>query len=301
MACLRGMPVLAASVFLGACAGSQIGSPPTQARALTLQVAELQMHLRNDTYRSTAHISPEGGNVFEQALFSFDRMQLARGLEFEKWGDEDIVIEYARARALEKLRRYPDAVAAYARVTSKDAILAREALEARDVMRRFALEGAPADFTDGDPEQDLARVEARIAAWDELIEAYGSTSFGPLAREEAEAWEILRVELYGRFRSADEAVVACNRLIERNRDSKLYAEHLIRLGDLHAAAARRESLVLRTRQDAFDVHSYDRSVGSALAAYELAAEARREGVRRQAQTRIATLLADHEGVRAHVR
>jgi len=195
-----------------------------------------------------------------------------------------------------------DAVARADALTKEmDAILAREALEARDVMRRFALEGAPADFTDGDPEQDLARVEARIAAWDELIEAYGSTSFGPLAREEAEAWEILRVELYGRFRSADEAVVACNRLIERNRDSKLYAEHLIRLGDLHAAAARRESLVLRTRQDAFDVHSYDRSVGSALAAYELAAEARREGVRRQAQTRIATLLADHEGVRAHVR
>jgi tetratricopeptide (TPR) repeat protein len=301
MACLRGMPLVVASVFLGACAGSQIGAPPTQARALTLQVAELQMHLRNDTYRSAAHIGPDGENVFEQALFSFERMQIARNLDYEQWGDEDLVIEYARARALEKLRRYPDAVAAYARVAHKGSVLAKEALEARDVMRRFALEGAPAALESTTPEQDMALVEARIAAWDELIETYGSTSFGPLAREEGEAWEIMRVELFGRFKASDEAIAACNRLIERNRDSKLYAEHLIRLGDLHADSARRESLVLRTQQRTFNAQRYDRSIGAALAAYELAAEARRDGVRRQAQTRISTLLADHEGVRAHVR
>lgn len=259
------------------------------------------MHLRNDTYRSVAHIGPDGENVFEQALFAFERMQTARNLDYDNWGDEDIVIEYARARALEKLRRYPEAVAAYARVAQKGSLLANEALEARDVMRRFALEGAPAERPSSSPEEDLARIEARIAAWDELIETYGSSSFGPLAREEAEAWEILRVELYGRFKSADEAVAACNRLIERNRDSKLYPEHLIRLGDLHAENARRESLVLRTQQRTFDAQRYDRSIGAALAAYELAAEARRDGVRRQAQTRISTLLADHEGVRAHVR
>jgi len=88
-------------------------------------------------------------------------------------------------------------------------------------------------------------------------------------------------------------------LIESNRESKLFAKHLIRLGDLYADAARREQLNARARLSTFDAERYDALLDQAFSAYELAGEDRKSALRREARTRIEALLAYHEEVRNH--
>ena len=138
-------------------------------------------------------------------------------------------------------------------------------------------------------------------AWEKLSFDYRDTSYEPLAREEAEAWSTAQVETVLRLLGVEPAVAACERLIERHRTSKLYARHLIRLGDLYAEAARREFLRHGRLRGRFDPGRYDGFLDHAFAAYELAGEQRRPALSTEAKEKIEALLAVHDGVQARVR
>ncbi len=129
---------------------------------------------------------------------------------------------------------------------------------------------------------------------------FRKTSYEPLALEESEAWAMARVEALLRHRGIESGIEASRRLIEGHRSSKLYASHLIRLGDLYAEAARREHLRRRTDRRGLDTARYDAFLDRAFAAYELAGEQRRPQLRTEAHEKIEALLAVHQG-RAHVR
>jgi len=293
------------SALLGAagCASPRSTAPeiPTagvlpEASSLTRIAAELQMHLRDDTYRQHRARRADGQNVFAVALWELDGLQRARNRRVESFENVDWVIEYARARALERQRRYAEAYEAFGRVAAGGSMLAQSAEESAEVMGRFARHaGNPLA---GAAEPDLRGSERRVAKWRELAWEYRGTSFAPLAREEAESWETLRVEWYARHGSPEEAISAARRLVEAERESKLYAQHLIRLGDLCADAARQEFLRYRAGLSRFDGARYERRLDEALSAYQLAGEARRSDQRVEAENKIAALLAQHEGVRA---
>ncbi len=102
-----------------------------------------------------------------------------------------------------------------------------------------------------------------------------------------------------RNRSIDKAIGACRRLVERNHESKLYAQHLIRLGDLYAEAARRVHLRSRAKLAPFDANRYESLLDQAFSAYELAGEERKPGPRREALMKIEALLAVHQGTFGH--
>ncbi len=259
------------------------------------------MHLRDDTYRAFRARSGDGRDVFQQALSRLERLQSQRAVPQDQWGSVDIVIEYARARALERSRRYLEAMASYRRVAQVGSLVAGRAAEAVAVMTRFAEHSGPPAEPHASGEREIEWLDARVSGWDALARQLSGESYEPLALEELEAWSMLRVDALLRRRSAQEAIEAAQLLIERHRTSKLHARHLLRLGDLHAEAARREHLRSRVEQKALDTARYDGLLDGAFAAYELAGEERRPGLRAEAAKKIDALLAAQRRMVSDVR
>jgi hypothetical protein len=301
--CIAGLQIL----ILAGCqtvsrpAPDATASRRSEDQSLTLVVSQLSMHLRDDTYRLPRHSIEAGWNVFEAALWRLERLKRSRMSDRPGLDDIDVVIEYARGRALERVRRYREAASAYELVADTESSLARPAAEAAAVMRRFTAHSGPLEGLDEHAGGTREGIHERVATWQSLTAEFSGTSYEPLAREEAEAWEMVRVDLIARAGPLEAAIAACRQLVERNAESKLVAKHLIRLGDLYAEAARQEQLRSRAGLGLIDAAKYDQLVADAFASYELAAEERRPALRREATTKIEALLAHHAGVRTRAR
>ena len=235
-------------------------------------------------------------DVFSVALWRLDRLQRERNLQPDHWTKNDLVIEYARARALERLRRYAEAQQAYARVAQRGSLLNEAAAQAAQHMGRFA---ALSTSVAPDPLERVELIEARISHWKELAAEYRGSPYESLVWEELEAWGIEKVEAIRVSRGLEAAIAATHRLIEAHSTSKLYARHLIGLGDLYAEAARREFNGHRVGTG-FSPARYDALLDRAFSAYELAGVQRRPEAKLEADRKIEALLAAHEGVRRHV-
>jgi hypothetical protein len=290
-----------ALLVAGGCSHST-GPAPDAARAddpetLTRLVAELRMHLRDDTYRQPRPLTGDGRDLFAAILWKLDRMQAERAVAPEHWQNADQVIELARARVLEKQRRYAESQSAYARVAAHGGALQQGASEGRDGVGRLA--ALAAEVPEGGVD-DLAWLEQCVHRWTELAWELRSTRWEPLAREESEAWEMLLVERLAMAGQLEAAIEAGRQLAEHNRHSKLYARHLIALGDLHADAARALAVEKRVRADALQIDvRREALIENAFSAYELASEARMAEDRLAALARIEALRADREGAAAH--
>jgi hypothetical protein len=268
--------------------------------SLTSVVAELKVHLRDDTYRYDRATTDDGRNVYAVALWKLDRLAGLRARSQQSWENADYVIEFARGKALERLRRYGDAVAAYQRVAGSGSLLGDAAAERERVIDSFAHASAPPAEPFANPEAERLFIEGRIELWRQLAEEVHGTPYESLALEESESWQVMRVDWFARGDRLGDAISACENLLEANRDSKLFGKHLLRLGDLYADSARRVELQAHANFTSLDPSRYESLVDQAFSAYELAAEDRRPALRREARNRIEALLAYHEGAAARV-
>ncbi len=282
---------------------SPFGGSSTEAIAddsLTRVVAELKLHLRDDTYRYDRATTDDGRNVYAVALWKLDRLAGLRARPQENWENADYVIEFARGKALERLRRYGDAVAAFQRVGGSGSLLGDTAADRARLIESFALASARPAEPFANPEEERLFIQARIDLWRQLADDVHGTRYESLALEELEAWQVMRVDWFARGDRLSDAITACQSLIETNRESKLFGKHLLRLGDLYADSARRVELQANANLASLDPNRYEALVDQAFSAYELAAEDRRPALRREARTRIEALLAYHEGAGARV-
>ncbi len=291
-------------VFAGGCATvSQLTGAaldPVADDSLTRVVSELKLHLRDDTYRYDRAVASDGRNVYAVALWKLDRLAGLRAKPEAEWENADYVVEFARGKALERLRRYGEALAAFQRVAASGSLLGDSAAERARVMESFALAAAPPDEPFANPDEERTFIDGKIGLWRRLAEEVQGTPHEPLALEEIESWQIMRVDWLTRADRLADAIFSCEKLIETNRDSKLYGKHLLRLGDLYAASARRASLQARANIASLDPAKYETLLDQAFSAYELAAEDRRPALRKEARNRIEALLAYHEGATARV-
>ena len=292
--------------LLGVLAGCASLSPSAPQRdadrlpeSLTGVVSELKLHMRDDTYRFDRAVTPDGRNVYSVALWKLDRLAARRARPEDQWENADYVIEFARGKALERLRRYGDALRAYRLVEGSGSVLGDAAAERARIAASFAQAAAAPEQPFADPAEELRFIEGRIELWRTLAREFLDTPQESLAREEAEAWEVMRVDWFARGGQLADATRACRGLVESNRESKLFAKHLLRLGDLYADSARREQLQAHANLARFDAERYDALLDQAFSAYELAAEDHKSALRREARTRIEALLAYHEEVRVH--
>lgn len=267
--------------------------------SLTAVVSQLKLHMRDDTYRFDRAVGPDGNDVYSVALWKLDRLAAKRARAESEWENADYVIEFARGKALERLRRYPDAAQAYSRVKESGSLLGDAAAGRLETIQKFAAASTAPERPFANAEEELVFVEGRLAAWRSLALEVRGTPQEPLALEEAESWEVLRVDGLERAGRLVDAIGACRTLIEAHRESKLFGKHLLRLGDLYADAARREQARARTQIAHLDVERYDSLLDQAFSAYELAGEDLKPALRREARTRIEALLAVHEGVKGH--
>ena len=294
------------SLLLAGCQslGGPVQTPTAElegAHTLTLIVAELQMHLRDDVYRSFRARTANGRDVFQDALYRLDRLQSQRVAPDESWSNLDIVVEYARARALERSRRYSEAHTAYQRVAEAGSLLGAPAARATDVMGLFMKHSGPWPASQVSPAEEFDGLAERVAAWNELSWQLRGSPWEHAALEESEAWSAFRVDAVLRQRGVVPAIEASELMIERHRTSKLYPRHLLRLGDLYAEAARGEYLRSRVERAPLDARRYDGFLDHAISAYELAGEERSPVVSVEAAKKIEALLAAHRGVVADVR
>ena len=293
-------PALHSARALGAvvlaCTALGCASAASEPRiGLSIQLADLELHLRDDPYRSFKHLDRSGRNVFEVARWKIERLQRERARDLSAWAPEDFVLEFAHARTLARLHRYTFAAQAYERVANGEHRLAAPARAAADVMGRFARQSTPI-AADGDPGRAQAEIDARISEWLETARREPDPEYASLAREEAESWEIVRVSFLWHSGNPDEAIAACRRAVQEHRSSKLYPKHLLMLGDLHADRAREIVAWSRAQQQGLGDTPYEGHFESAVAAYELASEARIPVFRREAQSRLQALLTFHDGV-----
>lgn len=288
-------PLIFAISACGTLSGrSADGAPPWKGdETLTRIVTELRMHLREDPYRFPRPQTTDGRDGFSVLLWKLDRLKQTRNPDPSRWENVDLVIEFARGRALERLRRYAEASVSYGVVADSGSVLADLASDGAEAMHAFAELKREPELASAET-SELELIQARIRAWRSLAAHYRGTHRSSLAWEEVEAWQILRVDWLSRNGEADRAIVACKQMIEHNRDSKLYARHLLRLGDLYADAARRARLHEHARLGPQRRDHYENLLENAFASYELAGEARAAGPRREAETRIAALIAFHE-------
>jgi len=276
------------------------GKEPAYDDSLTRVVAELKLHLRDDTYRYDRATTEDGRNVYAVALWKLDRLAAQRARAPESWENADYVVEFARGKALERLRRYADAVAAFQRVAGWGSVLGDAAAERARAIDSFAAASAAPAEPFANPEEERLFIEARISLWRKLADEVHGTPYEPLAQEEIEAWQVMRVDWFARGDRLADAIAACQSLLETNRESKLFGKHLLRLGDLYSDSARREELRARANFSNLDPSRYESLVDQAFSAYELAAADRRPALRREARSRIDALLAYHEGAAARV-
>ncbi|MEX2204744.1 MAG: hypothetical protein WEF50_00780 [Myxococcota bacterium] len=289
--------------WLGGCASfspsDSSGDADALPESLTVVISQLKLHMRDDTYRFDRAVGADGGNVYAVALWKLDRLAALRARPEGEWQNADYLVEFARGTALERLRRYDEAVSAYQRVEASGSVLGDAAAERLQIARRFALAATPPQQPFASQIEELQFASERIDVWRGLALEYRDVPQESLAREETEAWEVMRVDGFARSGQLSEAIRACRALVESNRESKLFGKHLLRLGDLYADSARREQLKARTNIARFDAAKYDGLVDQAFSAYELAGEAHQPAMRREARTRIDSLQSYHEEVRAH--
>jgi len=294
------------------------------------------MHLSGDTYRSYSHLDDSGRNAFAVALWRLDqlrrsdpsvaapapplasveaaRMSLASSVQAardsdaarlsstasELGSDEALVIEFARARALGRLREYRQAANAFSQVEASGRLLAAPAGEHRQIMQVFASLAETAQRERQVAPASAESLRAWSHAWFGLSSALGDSEYASLARVEAEISDQAQVEFFAARGDLLSAIDSCERLLHRHEASKLYPRHLMRLGDLYADVARREYSVSRFERRNLDVTRYERALERAFSAFELASETREPGLKREAESKIKSLLAYHEGVRSNV-
>jgi len=276
-------------------AGCAHGQSDPPLLGLSVSISDLQLHLRDDPYRSFNQLDGDGQNVFAVARWKIERFQRERGLLPDGWQLEDYVLELAHARTLERLHLYRQAIDAYERVAQGPAPMAAPARSSAQTLQRFAALARPLP-ADASPDEILAEIDRRIAAWTEAAEQMTDPGYASLAREEVEGWERLRVHFLARERGLGDAIDAYEQLVRHHAESKLHPRHLIELGDLHAEEVRDIVLWARAQQEALEGTAFESHFDSALAAYELASEAPLPMFREEAQSRIQALLAYHDGV-----
>ncbi len=277
---------------LSACGHAPV-SPPLV--GLSATISELELHLRDDPYRSFGHIGSDGRNFFDVTRWRIERLQRERAIPLAQWGRDDFLLEFARARTLERLHRYRDASLAYQRVASGETPLADLAGNSVVTMGRFAGAMGGLTWQSSDTDRDT-EIRQRAEVWTALASSESDPTYRALALSEAESWDVLGVITQAHREGPAKALVSCESLVDRNRGSKLHARHLILLGNLHTDVAM--ELVSRSRSEQQPLMSgdYEAHFRAAVSAYELAAESRIAAFRREAESRLQALFAYHEGV-----
>lgn len=247
--------LLVVTLGAAACASAPPPDPRFRPSENVLEVvAVLRRHVPDDTYRFEPARDVTGRNVYRGSLLRLENLEKvhADALRAGHWDD---VIAFAKGRSFERLRAFDLAAQSYRRVSDRTPELQREAktsaalCDSLDEAARIGFDAArpsiDSDAVAPPPRDEKGVVEAseqRIALLEALLPQTESTHYAVIVREEIERADMARAGFFvaSRKLTPDGDVRALSeqqRLVLRNRESKLANAHVLGLADLYAALA----------------------------------------------------------------
>lgn len=255
MNALRRAVLALAALGAAACASAPPPDPRFRPSENVLEVvAVLRRHVPDDTYRFEPAHDVTGRNVYRSTLMRLENLEkvYADALRAGHWSD---VIAFAKGRSFERLRAFDLAAQSYRKVSDRTPELLRDArssaalCDALDEAARTGFDAArpPGESEDvaAPPRDQQGVVEAserRIALLEALVPQAEGTHYTAIVREEIERADMARAGFFVASRKLApdgdvRALAEQQRLVLRNRESKLANAHLLGLADLYAALA----------------------------------------------------------------
>jgi hypothetical protein len=258
------------------CAGAPEPDPRYRPTESVLEVvAVLHRHVPDDTYRFPPATDYTGRNVYRASLLRLENLEkadpsLGRGVL-------DDVIAFAKGRALERLRAFDLAAAAYRRAAETPGELREEALASASLCDALAnasrLGSEEALGAAADLPARLAALDERVAQLTALEPSAEGSHYAAIAREEIEHAQVAKARLVvaARRLSPDgdlRALAALQQLVVDHRDSKRANAHLLALADLYAELAREYVDAHPPASLDFDPPRFEELVDAAARLYE---------------------------------
>lgn len=272
-------------------------------------VAVLRRHVPDDTYRFPPATDFTGRNVYRSSLLRLETIERIQADPLRS-GYMDPVIDFAKARALERLRAYDLARLHYLRAGQHEGELRDSAEQSAAICDRISeavgigiqLENPLRPPTDGpppgtdNPEKVVAQLEERVALLSFLYDELEGSYFQAVIAEEVERADEVRASYFvdrrnilpdGQLR----AVAELQRVITRHAASKNRLKHMIVLANLYSTLAREYVEASPPESLEFDPAEFQDLIEPAAELYESVAAHDGTPEKLEAARRLEALLA----------
>ncbi len=301
--CLRAALLCGALLSLAGCQSGQqkrIEAVYGPTESILEVVAVLRRHVDDDTYRFAPAPDFTGRNVYRSSLLRLENLERVHA-DALRTGHMDAVIQFAKARSLERLRAFDLAAEHYRSVAEQSATLRHEAIRSARTCEEihsarqlgFELRDPLASSTpsneqaeqDGpspsrgqgplplDPDAALASLDERAARLSALFDLEVERHYAFVIREELEHNDVVRAKYFVAMRHAlpdgqIRAVAELQRLIVRHAASKNLNRHMLDLADLYATLAEEYTQARAPQSLNFDPAKFQELVDAASQIYQ---------------------------------
>jgi hypothetical protein len=260
-------------------------------------VAVLRRHIGDDTYRFAPATDFTGRNVYRSSLLRLENLERVHG-DALRAGHHEGVIQFAKARALERLRAFDLAAEHYRAAAEKGGSLHTEALrsartceeihaarqlgfELRDPLASTQAEDDTRDPKTAnrrgplprDPDDAVASLDERGARLSALYDFEAERHYAYILREELEHNDAVRAQYFVAMRHTlpdgpIRAVGELQRLIVRHPASKNHNRHMLDLADFYATLAEEYTQANAPQGLNFDPAKFQELVDAASQIYQ---------------------------------
>lgn len=281
------------------------------AESLTEIVAVLRRHIPDDTYRFPPGRDFTGRNVYRSSLLRLENIERIHA-DALRSGYMDAVIDFSKARSLERLRGYDLAARLYLEAARKDSELRDEALRSAAICESIhEATKIGMDLVDPtsaivepfsmDVETVTIELDQRVA---ELITILSSievthapdSHYAAVIRQEIERADMIRTHYFLALRhvipdGSIRSVAELQRLLSRHGASQNRRRHMLELADLYAAISREYVDAVPPESLQFDPPKFQELVDAAAELYRSVAAQDGTSEKLEAARRLEAFLA----------
>jgi len=267
-------------------------------------VAVLRRHIPDNTYRFPPGSDYSGRNVYRASLLRLENLSELHAGSLRA-GHIDEVIQFSKARALERLRAY-DLAAQHFDQASQSSVLHKDA--ERGAHLNAAIAGAlqiglpladpmgPDTKLPDNSADVVAQLDTRIAIFTALLRNQPPPPYPAILREEIERADVTRARYFTAMRHALQngnlrAVAEWQRVIARHGPSKLRRRHMLEAANLYAELAYVYVIAMPPESLTFDPPMFRELVDGATHLYEAVAHQDGTPEKLEASRRLEAFLA----------
>lgn len=281
------------------------------AESLTEIVAVLRRHIPDDTYRFPPGRDFTGRNVYRATLMRLENIERIH-VDALRSGYMDSVIDFSKARSLERLRGYDLAARLYREAARKDNTLRDEALRSASVCEALhaAVQigidlpdptSAVVDPMSLDTDAVTASLDQRVGELVALLSGIETSHapnshYGAVIRQEIERADMIRARYFLALRHVItdgwiRSVAELQRLLSRHGSSQNRRRHMLELADLYATLARDYVEAVPPESLRFDPPKFQELVEAASQLYQSVAAQDGSSEKLEAGRRLEAFLA----------